>query len=159
MFQVTRRITLALEAEISLVRRYALQQALTRMEIVDRTLTTAAAALVYLLAGPVAADDLTDAAQELCNMVKSCALEQMAEQDLTPEMREMMTPMLENMCATMRRQVKEVPVGHGLYDPAVACLRSMASLTCADLQDAGRVETPQCKEYAEKAQQAGIAKP
>ena len=60
---------------------------------------------------------------------KSCALEQMAEQDLTPEMREMMAPMLDNMCASMREGIKDVLVDHGLYQPAVGCLRSMESLT------------------------------
>jgi hypothetical protein len=105
----------------------------------------------------VCADELTDAAQGLCDSVRSCALEQIAEQDLTPEARDMMGPMLDNMCATMRSQVRDVPVGHGLYEPAVGCLRSLESLTCQQMQDPDRVTTPECKEYERLATEADTA--
>lgn len=105
------------------------------------------------------ADELTDAAQALCDSVKSCALEQVAQQDLTDEMREMMGPMLDNMCANMRSQVQSVPTNHKLYQPAVGCLRSMVSLDCQQMQDPGGVETPECTEYEELAKEAGEAIP
>lgn len=117
------------------------------------------AALVFLFAGSAVADDLTDAAQGLCDSVKSCALEQMAEQDLTPEMREMMAPMLDNMCATMRSKIQQVPTGHELYQPAVGCLRSMESLTCEQYRDPGQVSTPECQEYEELAKKHAGDKP
>ena len=115
------------------------------------------AAILFMIGCYASADELTDAAQGLCETVKSCALEQMAQEDLTPEQREAMAPMLENMCATMRDQVKEVPVGNGLYGPAVGCLRSMESLTCPQMQDQDRVATPECSEYERLAREAGVS--
>ena len=116
------------------------------------------AVLACMFAGPAAADELTDAAQGLCDTVKSCVLEQVATQDLTAEMREMMAPMLENMCSKMRSQVKEVPVDHGLYKPAVGCMRSLESLTCDQLQSGEQASTPECTEYERLAQEAGVTK-
>jgi len=120
--------------------------------------TVVPAVLVFMLAGHASADDLSDSAQGLCDTVKSCALEQMAEQDLTPEMREMMAPMLDNMCASMREGIKDVPVDHGLYQPAVGCLRSMESLTCEQLQNPDRATTPECKEYERLVREAGLSR-
>ena len=122
--------------------------------IATRTLLPA---LLLALGGQATADELTDAAQGLCDTVRACVLEQAARQELTPEAREMMGPMLDNMCATMRSQVGEVPVGDGLYGPAVACLRSMHSLSCQEMQNPDREATAQCKEYERLAREAGAA--
>jgi len=117
------------------------------------------AALLAALPALAAADELTDAAQGLCDTVRSCALEQIAEQDLTPEMREMMVPMLDNMCDTMRGKVQEVPTGHPLYQPAVRCMRSMESLTCDKLQNNQMSNTTECREYERLAQEYAGSKP
>ena len=98
------------------------------------------------------ADSLADAANDLCEHVKACSMAQIAEEDMTPEMRQMMEPMLENMCAAMRSNIREVPEGHELHDPAVACMRSMAQLSCDDFQDGDRVVTPECQKYQEMAE-------
>ena len=80
-----------------------------------------------------AADDLGEAAQGLCDAVKRCAMEQIDKEDLTPEMRQMMEPMLENMCITMQANVQQVPVGHPLYQPAIgALLRSAGSISSSE---------------------------
>ena len=50
--------------------------------------------LGLLLPLPAAADELTDAAVGLCEKVKACALSQMNQEEIAPEMREMMQPML-----------------------------------------------------------------
>ncbi|MCB1702879.1 MAG: hypothetical protein KDI14_18850 [Halioglobus sp.] len=116
------------------------------------------AALALIFTGSAVADDLTDAAQGLCETVKSCVLEQLAGQDLPPGMEANMGPMLDNMCAKMRSQVQEVPTGHELYEPAVGCMRSMESLTCEQLQNADSVTTPECTEYERLAKEAGVVK-
>ncbi len=105
------------------------------------------------------ADELADAAQAMCDSVKSCALEQVAQQDLTDEMREMMGPMLDNMCANMRSQVQSVPTDHKLYQPAVRCLRSMVALDCEQMQDPGSAKSPECAEYERLAAEASAARP
>ena len=113
------------------------------------------AALVFVINGYAHADELTDAAQALCDSVKTCALEQAAQQDLTPEMRESMGPMLDNMCENMRNQVQEVPADHKLYQPAVGCMRSMVSLDCQQMQDPARAATTECADYERLARESG----
>lgn len=117
------------------------------------------ALLMIMLNGYAQADELTDAAQALCDSVKSCALEQVAEEDLTEEIREMMGPLLDNMCLNMRSQIDSVPTNHKLYQPAVGCLRSMVSLDCQQMQDPEGVKTPECTEYEQLAKEAGAVQP
>jgi hypothetical protein len=105
---------------------------------------------------PAHSDDLTTAAMELCEKVKSCAMTQVAEEDLTPEVRQMMEPMLDNMCADMRNTMGEVPAGHPLYQPALACMRSMEDLSCEMMQDPQGMETPECKAYEKLAGEASV---
>ena len=116
-----------------------------------------AAGLVYALGSWAVADDLTDAARGLCDNIKTCALEKIAEENLTEEMRQMMMPMMDNMCTTMQSKVQEVPVGHPLYESALLCMRSMESLTCEQMRDENQVMTPECKEYERLAREAGAA--
>lgn len=104
---------------------------------------------------PAHADDLITASLDLCEKVKSCAMAQVAEQDLTPQAREMMKPMLDNMCANMQSRIGEVPTGHPMYARALACMRSMEkTLTCEMMQDPENMRTPECEAYEELAQEA-----
>ena len=108
-------------------------------------------ALVFLLPGiaQLSADELLNETQVLCTNIKTCVLEQMAGQDLSPEMRQQMEPMMANMCTNMSSRIGEVPTGHGLYQPAIACIRSMQSLSCAQIQDPAHAVTPECAQYEE----------
>lgn len=108
-----------------------------------------------LLAMPACADDFTDAAVGLCEKVKSCAMQQIATEELTPEVRQMMQPMLENMCSDMQASIGEVPTGHPLYQPAIACMRSMEQLSCERMQDSSGMQTPECDKYRQLAEQQG----
>lgn len=111
--------------------------------------------LCVVTAAPAAlADELGDAAQGLCEKVKSCAIAQMEGQEITPEIRQMMQPMLDSMCAQVRGRVGEVPAGHPMYKPAVACMESMNSLSCDRMQDAAQVITPECEEYEKLARES-----
>lgn len=104
---------------------------------------------------PAHADDLIAASLDLCEKVKSCAMAQVAEQDVTPQMLEMMQPMLDDMCASMRSRIGEVPTGHPMYARALFCMRSMEeTLTCAMMQDPENMTTPECEAYEELAQEA-----
>lgn len=100
------------------------------------------------------ADDLLSAANDMCEKVRACSLAQIAESDMTPEMRQMMEPMLDSMCEQMRQGVQQVPSGHAMYQPAVACMRSMANLSCEDFQSESAGDTPACKQYREMAEEA-----
>lgn len=101
------------------------------------------------------ADDLVDAATALCENVKTCSMAQVAKEDLTPEIRQMMEPMMENMCSAMRSGVQDVPTGHDLYKPALSCMRSMVALSCEQLQDEDQVQTQPCKDYEKLAREMG----
>ncbi|MEM8661241.1 MAG: hypothetical protein AAGF35_10180 [Pseudomonadota bacterium] len=114
------------------------------------------ATFLLLLGGQSQADDLSDAARALCDSIKTCALEQVAsQQELTDEVKQQMTPLLDNMCTSMQSQVADVPVDHPLYQPAVGCLRSMVSLDCQQMQSAAGIKTPECQEYHELATKSG----
>ena len=63
--------------------------------------------------------------------------------------------MLENMCITMQANVQQVPVDHPLYQPAVACMRSLESLSCEEMQAPDRTTTPACQEYEKLANEMG----
>ena len=100
-----------------------------------------------VLATPLQADEFADAAMGLCEKVKSCAMQQMAMEDLTPEVRQMMEPMLEGMCASMQARIGEVPTGHPYYEPSLACMRSLESLSCENMEDPNSMQTPACEKY------------
>jgi hypothetical protein len=120
---------------------------------------TLATILAFMLSGYSSADALTDAAELLCDTIKSCAIAAVAGPDLTEELRQQMEPVLEGNCAQMRSRVQAVPANHKLYQPAVDCLRSMASLSCPQLYDAGEFKTSECAEYDRLATTASAATP
>ena len=117
------------------------------------------AILALMLSVYSSADELTDAAEGLCDTIRTCALEAVAGPDLTDELRQKMAPVLENNCAQIRSRVQAVPANHTLYQPAVGCLRSMDSLSCPQLQNAGEVKTPECTEYDRLAKEASAVTP
>lgn len=111
--------------------------------------------LCVLTVSGARAEDLAAAAQTLCEKVKSCALAQLEGEALTPQAREMMQPALDSMCTQVQGGVEQVPTGHALYQPAVACMQSMNTLSCEMMQDPNTVQTPACKEYEKLARESG----
>ena len=116
-----------------------------------RVYRSALLSLMLLMPMTVGAQEIVEAATGLCEKVRSCAMAQIAEEDLTPELRQMMEPMLDNMCANMQSKVQEVAVGNDLYQPAVDCMQSMQALSCEDMQDPARMQTAQCESYEKLA--------
>ena len=112
------------------------------------TITLLAVAIV-----PAWAEDLAQASETLCEKVKACALAQLGEEDITPETRQMMQPMLDTLCANIRSQVSQVPADHPHYAPALACTRSIEALSCDEMMITERLETPACEEYRALAQE------
>lgn len=107
--------------------------------------------LGLLLAATIRADNLADAANDLCEHVKACSMAQIAQEEMTPEMRQMVEPMLDNMCANMRGRVEDVPTGHPLYQPAVSCMRSMTQIGCDAMTSGDSMHTEECKKYEDMA--------
>jgi hypothetical protein len=96
-------------------------------------------------------DDFADSALQLCEKLKGCATAEMNQSDLTSEVRQMMEPMLATMCSTMRDNIEQVPSGHELYGPALACMRSLSEMSCDDMQNQESYHTGACKAYEELA--------
>jgi hypothetical protein len=99
-----------------------------------------------VLASHAGADEFGSEALAMCEKVKQCAIDRMGTEDMTEQMRQSITPMLENMCVSMQEQFQQVPTDHELYQPALACMRSMVALSCEELMD-GAADTAQCREY------------
>jgi len=114
-----------------------------------------ATALLAAVALSARAEDLAQTSAAVCEKVKACALARMNEEDLTPETRKMMQPMLDNMCANIRNQIGQVPTSHPHYAPALACMRSMEALGCEDMMSEERLHTPECEQYRQLAQENG----
>lgn len=101
----------------------------------------------------VAADELTDASMALCEKVRGCVIAEMGGQ-ISPQIQAMIEPTLDQMCATMKSQVTQVPPEHEMYQPAVECLDSLAQLTCATMTSGEDFITTQCRKYEDQGKQA-----
>jgi len=119
-----------------------------------RVYRSALVALTLLMPITLGAQEIVEAASGLCEKVRTCAMAQIDKEDLTPELRQMMEPMLDSMCANMQSKVQEVKVGNALHQPAVDCMRSMQALSCEDMQDPARMQTAQCESYEKLAREA-----
>jgi hypothetical protein len=107
----------------------------------------AALVLASSVGHAAAADDFTAAALGLCEKIRACTLEQLNDEEITPEVRQMMEPMLQGMCSAMQSKIQSVEPGHKLYKPSVSCMQSMSKLSCEAMQDEAQVMTPECKAY------------
>ena len=117
------------------------------------------AALAAIVALPAEADDIGDAALELCEKVKACSMAQIDKEDLTPEVEAMMKPMLDGMCANMQSRVAVVDSSHPMYDVSLRCMRSMSALSCDQMMNESPTVTPECEEYEAAARKYGDQAP
>lgn len=103
---------------------------------------------------PVQAQELVAAGQALCEKLKSCAVAEMEGQELTPDTRQMMQPMLDNLCTQVLGEISKVPAAHPLYTPAVACMQSMHALSCERMRNPDQAVTPACEAYEKLARES-----
>ncbi len=117
-----------------------------------RLVLAAAVAFSAFPFGAAQADAYTDAAGAACERMKSCALEQMGE--VPPEMRPMIEASLDGLCVQMQHPENYAGFSrqHPLYDPATACMKSIAGLSCEQMDQQGG-ETPECKRLNELAKE------
>lgn len=100
--------------------------------------------------GNAMANEFVKASEELCNKIRQCTFEQMGqEKDLPPEMRAMVENMMDNLCENMEKSYREAADKHNFEEPAAACVRSMAKLSCEDIT--ASKETKECKTFEELA--------
>lgn len=119
------------------------------MKFLNLTAIALIGASVFTL--PAAADEMSDARDALCEKMKGCALEQMGDAEgMTDQMKTMIMQSLESMCDGLERNYAAVQ-GHPLYQPATACMRSMSTLSCGELQQGDDAQTTECASFREEA--------
>ena len=113
------------------------------------------AGLVGIFTNPVANADLDDRMEELCWKMKSCSKEQMDNEDIPPEMVQMMETMFDGMCTTWMAPYAKSVGQVGLQDKAEACVESILEQDCETLIEAeGEYHSSACKAFEDAAEQA-----
>ena len=101
--------------------------------------------------------DLKDKTDQLCEKMKTCAVEEMGGEQ-PPGIIEMMKGMFDSMCASMIQPYATTFTEEGLEDKAEACLDTIIETSCEVLMDAqGKThDSPECKEFEAAADEAGV---
>lgn len=100
-------------------------------------------------------DNFADASDALCEKQRACMMQQMhAEGGANPQMQQMMSQMMDGICASMRQGYGEAnQVSHPLYQHVTACVSSMSQLSCSEMENSD--QTPACMALDRQAQQFG----
>jgi hypothetical protein len=88
--------------------------------------------------------EFQQAYQIACEKMKSCALLKIQQQDLPPEAKTMVTQMMDKTCLQMKDRFSAGLVKNSLFEASVACMRSIGSLSCSQIDNAGDDITPEC---------------
>ncbi len=100
---------------------------------------------------PAAANELRNAANNMCNHIKSCVQGQMGDiSSLPPQMQQMVKSQIDNMCKNML-DIENVSEAMVHKQAAIACLNSISALSCDQIENSG--ETPACKQLEKSLQQ------
>lgn len=91
------------------------------------------------------AQDFEQASKSACEKLKSCAMAEMVQEEgITPEMRKMIQGMVDGLCENIM-SFEQIEPFDDLYQPATACMNSMAALSCSQIED--DVKTNECDEF------------
>ena len=99
------------------------------------------------MAAPCISDDVGASMERLCEKQKTCALSQMDKSQLTPEMQQMMAPMLDSMCTALKQQYSQYTPQQQhkeVFQAAAQCFDSMSKLSCKQLMK-NPPKTKSCK--------------
>lgn len=106
-----------------------------------------------LLGLPAAADEMADVTQQLCDKTKACMSERFGSSaELSPDMQAMVMQQMEMACSYLSAQYTSAPKGHPIYQPALQCLKSMAAMSCDELDAIDDNPTPECERYEEMSE-------
>lgn len=93
----------------------------------------------------------------LCNKIKKCTLEQLSQQELPEQMRQMVEEMVNSQCDAMSQQYEGAIADADLADKAHACVASITNKSCDELIKTGQnFNSPACTEFEKAAEEAGI---
>lgn len=109
------------------------------------------AMLTLLAVGSVNADELSDAAGQLCAKIKQCAKADMEANAMSPSANSDVDAMLAGMCGNIEQDMQIARSHKELYAPATACLKSMGKSGCEVVQ--GEEVTNECQHFERSLRQ------
>jgi hypothetical protein len=109
------------------------------------------AAMLLAPVGAANADEFTEGVQKLCDKMKQCAMESLKGQEIPPEMKGMIEQQLDQSCVSLEQNYAAALQNEELYQPAIACMNSLLSKSCEEIQQSGTNQTGACKELEAKA--------
>lgn len=114
--------------------------------------------LCCVLLSNVAHADLDQSMDQMCEKIKTCGKAELAKQDMSAEMQQMMIGMFDGMCQSMFAPHMMTVGKAGLEDKAEACVDSMVDASCDELMaDSKEFTSAACEEFEQAAKAAGIA--
>ncbi len=95
--------------------------------------------------------EFNEVSDALCGKMKECAFGAMQEKNnISPDMKAMVEKMLDDTCKSMKDAYSPAMESHELYEPAVACIRSLSVMSCGAMKTMNRESpTPECKTFRE----------
>jgi len=112
--------------------------------------------IALLVVSPVNAD-LTKSTDELCVKIKTCSLQEIENQGVPEEMQAAMVGLFDGMCATWMKPYADTIGQAGLENKAKGCIDSVVAESCESLlAQQGKFISPECKEFEEAADAAGV---
>jgi len=112
--------------------------------------------LTLLLSQTVQADLVKEGAA-LCSKIKSCAVSEIDQQQISPDEKEAILNLFDTQCVESVKKYEKDVGAAGLEGKAHACLDSLQAQTCETLtQGTGPITTPSCTDFENSAKAAGI---
>lgn len=109
------------------------------------------AMLTLLAVSSVNADELSDAANQLCHKIKQCARADMEANAMSPSAQTDIDAMLESMCGNIQQELILARSHTELYAPATACIKSLGKSSCEVVQ--GEDVTNECQTFERNLRQ------
>lgn len=95
---------------------------------------------------------------QVCEKIKTCALESLGDQEMTDQIKGILMTQLDQQCGVMFSEEKETQLKKaGLIDEANKCSDSMVAMPCDELMSA-QTEAPSkaCATFEKAAKEAGL---
>ncbi|WP_018982018.1 hypothetical protein [Salinimonas chungwhensis] len=116
-----------------------------------KSITVAVLGWCVMTAPGFATGSFEQSAQNLCGKIQQCAYKEMGTQEnITPQIRSMIEGVVDSMCDQYLAQTNAVQPGEA-QQAAVACLDSLAALSCEVLQS-GQPATDACNKFETMAE-------
>ena len=114
-------------------------------------------ALLAVCSAPFAISADQIKGEQVCDKLKTCALESLEGEDAPEQMKQVLMTQLDTQCAQSFSDKEQAFVDAGLVDQANACIDEMLSMSCQELMVSGNAnKSKACKEFKDASKEAGI---